>query len=332
MKPERVEPESILVAVPALNEEAHVGECLRSLLDGSEEMRRVRIVVADGGSRDATCAVVQKLSDAFDNIELISNPKRLQSAAVNQVVAQCAEPQHAILVRCDAHATYPPRFVLRVADSLAGREADALVVAMDAVGTGCFAEAAAWVVDTPLGSGGSAHRGGRTSSYVDHGHHAGFRLDWFRTIGGYDETFSHNEDAEFDYRLALAGGRIWLDADIRLNYHMRPTLRALVRQYWHYGRGRACTVLKHGLVLRARQAIPVATLCILTLSISLVPVSQYYLLPAAGYLLLLAATSFLIAVRRRSLCGLWTGPALAAIHLAWAAGFVRQVLGGGGRR
>ena len=219
----------------------------------------MRVVVADGGSRDATRAVVAGLASEFPNLELIDNPGRLQSAALNRIVETCARPEHRVLVRCDAHAVYPPGYVLRVAASLAAREAAALAVPMDAVGAGRFQRAAAWVVDTPLGSGGAPHRGGRRSGWVDHGHHAGIRLDWFRRVGGYDPGFSHNEDAELDHRLTLAGGRIWLDARIRVAYPMRATPAALARQYWRYGRGRARTVLKHRLRPRPRQLAPVLT-------------------------------------------------------------------------
>ena len=31
------------------------------------------------------------------------------------------------------------------------------------------------------------------------------RIAAFRGVGGYDESFSHNEDAELDYRLRQAG-------------------------------------------------------------------------------------------------------------------------------
>jgi succinoglycan biosynthesis protein ExoA len=44
--------------------------------------------------------------------------------------------------------------------------------------------------------------------FVEHGRHALIRLDAFRAVGGYDATQSHNEDAEFDYRLTGNGGRI----------------------------------------------------------------------------------------------------------------------------
>jgi succinoglycan biosynthesis protein ExoA len=317
-----IDPGEILVGVPALDEERHITACLRSLMAGSPAMRAVRVVVADGGSRDATRELVTALRAEFPSLELIDNPGRLQSAAMNRIVDVCARPQHRVLVRCDAHAVYPPGYVLRVAESLMHRDAAALVVPMDAVGTGGFQRAAAWVVDTPLGSGGAPHRGGRRSGWVSHGHHAGIRLDWFRRVGGYDAGFSHNEDAEFDHRLSLAGGRIWLDAGIRIAYPMRDSLRGLALQYWRYGRGRARTVLKHRLRPRLRQIAPTVTFAVVALSLALAPFLPLLLLLPAGYFGLLAGVSLWTSLRHRSACGLWAGPALAAIHLPWGAGFL----------
>jgi succinoglycan biosynthesis protein ExoA len=319
-----IAPGEILVGVPALDEERYIATCLRSLMTGPPAMRAVRVVVADGGSRDATREVVDALRAEFPNIELIDNPGRVQSAAMNRIVETCARPEHRVLVRCDGHAIYPPGYVLRVAESLMLRDAAALVVPMDAVGAAPFQQAAAWVVDTPLGSGGAPHRGGRRSGWVDHGHHAGIRLDWFRRIGGYDAGFSHNEDAELDHRLALAGGRIWLDAGIRIHYPMRGTLAALARQYWRYGRGRARTVLKHRLRPRLRQVLPVLTLGGLALGLLLAPLHPAFLFAPAGYLGLLLGASLWMTMRHRSACGLWAGPALAAMHLPWGAGFLAE--------
>jgi succinoglycan biosynthesis protein ExoA len=327
-----VDPGRILVGVPALNEEDHIEASLRSLMAGAPAMAGVRVVVADGGSADRTRARVAALQAEFPNLALIDNPDRLQSAALNRIVAGCASPEHAVLVRCDAHAAYPPGYVLRVAASLLARDVAALATPMDATGAGCFQRAAAWVVDTPLGSGGSAHRGGRRSGFVDHGHHAGFRLDWFRRVGGYDPSFSHNEDAELDHRLALAGGRIWLDAGIRLDYAMRDSPGALARQYWRYGRGRARTVLKHRMRPRLRQMIPVANVLGLGLCLLLATLWRGFLLGPLAYVLLLAGVSLVLAWRHRSACGLWAGPALGAMHLGWGAGFLMQALTRGARR
>ena len=72
-------------------------------------------------------------------------------------------------------------------------------------GTGLFQKATALAQNSRLGNGGSQHREGGAGRWTDHGHHALMRLDAFRAVGGYDETFSHNEDAELDYRLAAGG-------------------------------------------------------------------------------------------------------------------------------
>lgn len=320
-------PGQVLVAVPTLNEAAHIEACLISLIADDDFMADVHVVVADGGSRDATIVLVDGLKQRFPNLRRIDNPRRLQSAAINTVVATKAGPDHKILVRCDAHAVYPPGYVRAVAESLASRPyAASLATPMDATGATCFQKAAAWIVDTPLGSGGSAHRGGRRSGWVDHGHHAGFRLDWFRKIGGYDETFSHNEDAEYDHRLGLAGGRVWLDADIRLDYSMRATPVALWRQYWNYGRGRARTVMKHRMRPRLRQMIPVINLFGLCFGLLLSPLLPATMFWPAAYVAALLLVSLAGAAKLRSVCGLWAGPVLGIMHNAWGAGFLIQAI------
>lgn len=321
-------PEDILVAIPTLNEAAHIETTLDTLMIDDPALARVRFVVADGGSADETRAIVARLAANRPNLTLIDNPERLQSAAVNRAVAEMGAGR-SILVRVDAHALYPPRFTLDVAASLRAHEAASLAAPMDATGDGAFQRAVALITDTRLGAGGSAHRGGTISQWVDHGHHAGFDLDWFRRIGGYDATFSHNEDAEYDRRLTEAGGRIWLDASIRIGIYPRSTPRALFRQYWNYGRGRARTVTKHAMRPRLRQMIPVAHALALGLSAAAAGFTPAGLLYPALYACLCVGAS-LWAASRIGAAGLWAGFALAAMHSAWGAGFLTQLARGRG--
>ena len=325
MTSERAAAKTVLVGIPTLNEAAHIETCVRSLLMGDDRLADIKIVVADGGSTDDTVAIVKSLAAEFPNVSVIDNPKRLQSAAINQVAAS-ATAEIKYLIRCDAHSIYPPGFVTQVADAMVRTQAASVVVCMDAVGTDCFQKANAWIVDTPLGSGGSAHRGGTASGYYDHGHHAGFDLAYFRQIGGYDESFSHNEDAEYDHRLALAGGKIWLDADIRLSYLPRATVRSLAKQYYAYGRGRARNLMKHKAKPKLRQLAPVVNflgLIAAGLGSAVFPVFALY--PAA-YISALLLASIYIALKYKSACGLLAGLASGTMHIAWAAGFLRQFL------
>ena len=314
----------ILVVVPTLNEADHIVPCLTSVLSGNPAMS---VVVADGGSTDRTRALVAGLMAQYPHLRIVDNPDRLQSAGINRAVAECSTPALTVLVRCDAHADYPPGYVMSVAEAVNRNGVASVVVPMDSVGKTGFARAAAWIVDTPLGSGGSAHRGGRRSGRVDHGHHAGMSLEWFRRVGGYDPEFSHNEDAEYDHRLNMAGGTIWLDADIRLNYQMRPTFSALARQYWKYGRGRARTILKHRIRPRLRQLIPVVNLLGILVMLCIAPLWPWALGLPLAYLIGLAFVS-LAGVRAIGADGVWAGIALFAMHNFWAAGFLRQMLRG----
>lgn len=315
--------EQVIVAIPTLNEKAHIERCLRSLIDGEAFCAEVQFVVVDGGSTDRTREIVAELSAHYNNIELIHNPDKLQSAGINRVASECGRREHEILVRCDAHAAYPPGYIRRVVAAFETLpDAASVTGVLDARGNNCFQKAAAWAVDTRLGSGGSGHRGGSVSKWVDHGHHAGFRLSWFQQLGGYDPTFSHNEDAEYDMRLTQAGGRVWLDHNLRVDYVMRPSWRKLFLQYWRYGKGRARTCLKHNIRPGARQVIPTAALILQIVSLIVGLVQPWALVVPALYLSALLAVSLAATAQLRSLCGLWAGAALFAIHNAWAGGFL----------
>lgn len=317
--------EEVIVAIPTLNEEDHIEACLASLMEGDPRLSKVQFIVADGGSTDRTRAILDALKLRYPNLDWVDNPGRLQSAGVNRVAETYGRDAN-ILVRCDAHSLYPPGYVTAVADALLQRGAASIVVPMDAVGKGCFEKANAWVVDTPLGSGGSAHRGGTASGYVDHGHHAGFDLAMFRKVGGYDESFSHNEDAEYDARVTAAGGKIFLDADIRLAYRPRSTAKALARQYFNYGKGRARTILKHKVRPRLRQLFPVLSLLALLGSAIIAPFTLLGWLYPVVYFGAISAVSVWLMIKHQSLCGLLAGPAALIIHMAWALGFLKQIL------
>jgi succinoglycan biosynthesis protein ExoA len=309
----------VLVVIPTLNESANVARVIEDLYADLPQTVPVRFVVADGGSTDGTQEIVREQARHRPALHLLDNPKRLQSVAVNLAV-QTHGADADVLIRCDAHAKYPRGYVRRLLASLDEHRADAVVVPMDTVGDTCVRRAVAWVSDTVVGSGGSAHRGGQRSGFVDHGHHAAFRMASFVRAGGYDESFTHNEDAELDCRQRALGSRIFLDASIRLGYQPRSTLGGLWRQYFGYGKGRSRTVRRHPGSMRLRQlAVPLhVALCVL--SLALLPWSPWLLLWPATYAMALVATSVMLVLRHRSLCGLLAGVAAGVMHFGWAAG------------
>jgi succinoglycan biosynthesis protein ExoA len=311
----------VLVVVPTLNEAGTIEGVLHALGEDPPPGARLTIVVADGGSRDATVPIVERIARADPAVRLMANPRRLQSAAVNRAAREFGSDAE-VLVRCDAHARYPSGYLRRLLETLAHTGADSVVVAMDSHGTSCFQKAVAWASNAPVGTGGSAHRGGRRSGFVDHGHHAAFRMATFRRAGGYDEGFSHNEDAELDCRQRSLGAKIYLDAEIRIGYSPRSTVLVLMRQYYAYGRGRSRTVRRHRGSMRWRQLALPLHLVALVLAVALTPLAPIVLVWPATYLAVLALASLATAWRERSPCGLLVGGAAGLMHLSWAVGFL----------
>jgi succinoglycan biosynthesis protein ExoA len=314
----------LLIVIPCLNEEAHL-PALLTLLCADPAASNARIVVADGGSTDTSADIVRRFAADDARVVLLANPKRIQSAAVNLAVARCAADADT-LIRVDAHASYPADFLTRLVAAAEETGADTVTISMRAASeTGaCFQAAAAAAQNSVLGAGGSPHRKGGGRRWVDHGHHALFRLAAYRGAGGYDESFTHNEDAELDARITERGGRILLAADVLIDYFPRRTARALARQYFGYGRGRARTAAKHKQHLKPRQLLPLAVAPAIALC-ALAPFSLWAAAPAAAWLALCLGFGALLGARERSICAAFAGIPAAIMHAAWSAGFLREM-------
>lgn len=326
------------VVLPALNEEQYLERCIRSLLDDPQPRDRLEIFVVDGGSTDRTVAIAHELAREFGFIRVIRNPRKLQASGFNMAL-RAADPRAELIMRCDVHAEYPAGFLTRARAALE-RNADATVATYgDAPkATSIFQRAVAFAQNTPLGVGNAYYRLGGISKFVEHGKHGLFRRAPLAAVGGYDESFSHNEDSELSHRLIQAGGKVWLDADLTVYYYPRKTIGALARQYFRYGRGRAQTVLKHRIMPRLRQLAPVFLMIGEIAALLLAPFSPQLraaiLAGAALYFGVLVACAVYGAIKQRHAAILLSPLAFATMHHAWGLGFISRLLGhvGGSRQ
>ena len=314
---------AVLVIIPCLNEASNIPTIAHQLLEEANRFP-LRIVIADGGSTDGTREFVQSLSAADDRVLFLDNKKRIQSAALNKAVQEMGRGSE-FLVRVDAHARYPANYCESLLVEQARTGADCVVVGMVAEGNTWFQRAAAAAQNSVLGNGGSAHRRSGNGRFVDHGHHALMRLSAFQSVGGYDETFSHNEDAELDTRFRAAGFKIWLSGDEPIGYFPRRSVRALFSQYVNYGRGRARTVFKHRMQPKLRQSLPLAVAPALMLAL-LAPFSLIFAIPAASWIAICAGYGLLLGGRERSACVAMSGPAAMVMHFGWSVGFLREAV------
>ena len=193
---------TVLIIIPTLNEEAHIGDLLTKLTDNTTDLNAT-IVVTDGGSTDKTVEIIQRFESEHDHVHYLHNEKKLQSAAINLAVERFGDDK-AYLIRMDAHSQFPDDYCQVLMTEAETINCSSVVTPMNTIGETPFQQGVAAAQNSKLGNGGSLHRSpDGQGQYVDHGHHSLMRIDAFRAVGGYDETFSHNEDAELDKRLSL---------------------------------------------------------------------------------------------------------------------------------
>ncbi len=313
-----------LIVIPALNEAATIDALIRKL-DKQRAGYDALIVVADGGSRDGTQDIVKAVAQEIPNVVLLHNPKKIQSAAINLAVRRFGDDRD-YLIRIDAHGDYPDNYCRALIEEAKALQADSVVVGMETVGFGTFQKATAIAQNSRLGNGGSKHRAGGGGQWIDHGHHALMQIAAFLAVGGYDESFSHNEDAELDYRLREMGFRIWMTSKTYMTYYPRSSAAALFRQYLGYGRGRARNLLKHRSIPKVRQAIPLAVAPVVIGAV----LALLYWWAAVPFVLWAAAClgyGFWMAVGHRNPYGPLAAVSAMIMHFAWSAGFWLELAG-----
>jgi succinoglycan biosynthesis protein ExoA len=312
---------SVTIIVPALNEEKYIRNAINSLIPTGEGID-YELIVLDGGSTDCTPLIVKEMMLLNPRLRLETNTGRYQSAAVNRG-AKIAKTDSSIIVRADSHAEYPPDFVVGLVRELRERDVASVVVPMRTRGKGFLQRGIATAQNSRLGNGGALHRAANSSRYVEHGHHAAFERNRFLAVGGYDESFTHNEDAELDIRLANAGARIWLCSELGISYFPRNSLGALARQYFNHGSGRARTMLKHRRPPKIRQLLPLGALGMNVISLALgLGLGWPFLLPGLVYMGACLTGGVVLAFSERDIAGCAAGPAAMVMHQSWAVGFI----------
>jgi hypothetical protein len=158
----------------------------------------------------------------------------------------------------------------------------------------------------------------------------GFRREYLLKIGGFDESLHTNEDYELNTRIRQAGGKLWLDPNIQVQYYSRPNLRQLARQYVRYGWWKVEMLRRYPGSLRWRQALPpLFVLALLALGITTLWI------PAAGWLLLTVLGTYAAALVLSGIdVALQAGQptllvgvpiVIMVMHLSWGSAFLVSV-------
>ncbi len=323
----------VSIYVPCLNE----GKTIRMLLDAvarqTYPLELMEIVIADGFSTDNTREEIEKF-DALKTglrVVVVDNPKINIPAALNTAI-EAARGEY--VIRLDAHCIPHPEYISRCVAGLDQRMGDnvggvwKIVPGADT----WIAESIAAAASHPLGVGDAKYRYADTPGEADTVPFGAFRREYIQKIGGYDESLHTNEDYELNTRIRAAGGKLWLDPNIRVRYIARPTLAQLARQYTRYGYWKAQMLRRYPGSLRWRQALPplfVLGLIALALTALWLPLGRSLL--AAMLLLYLVAlilSGLDVVFQNGKKPYLFIGVpiAIATMHLCWGGAFLWGLL------
>ena len=245
---------TVTVGLPTFNEERHISGCLDAIASQSYPAV-TEILVADGGSTDRTREIVAAYPD--ERVRLLDNPRRIRPAGLNVAIGAAAGE---IFVRVDARTLLAKDYVERCVDALERTHAAMVGGPMRYTASSAPERGLREAMTSRLGAGPAPfRREDGEARFVDTVYLGAYRLDTVRSLGGYDEWFGGNEDAELAFRARQAGG-VFLDPAIFSTYAVREGLGPLWQQFRRYGKARAVTMRKHPSSVSARQlAVPASS-------------------------------------------------------------------------
>jgi cellulose synthase/poly-beta-1,6-N-acetylglucosamine synthase-like glycosyltransferase len=243
----------VTIAVSCRDDEATIEPCIRSIQAQHWPFDSLEILVADGMSVDATREILGRLAKEDARIRLIDNAARVQAAGLNECVRRARGD---VIVRVDVHAEYAANFVERCVAALDRTGADNVGGVPRPMAKSFFQRCVAAALRSPLGMGTARYGDPEQEGFVASVWPGAFRRSVFERVGMFDAGAVADEDAELDQRIVDAGGRVYVSRDIVSHFYPRESMRALARQSYRYGLGRARSFVKHGRLPSIRPAVP----------------------------------------------------------------------------
>lgn len=235
------------------NEAAHIREFLDSLLEQDLEGTAWEIIIADGSSDDGTRSILDSYASLYPKLRVVSNPGRIVSTGLNAAI-RAARGQY--VIRMDAHTCYARDYCRRCVETLERTGADNVGGPARTRALGVQARAVAAAYHSPFSTGGARFHDPNYQGFVDTVAYGCWRRATLERLGLFDENLVRNQDDELNFRLVLAGGKIWQDPAIVSWYSPRGTLSGVFRQYMQYGFWKVAVLRKHRGVASWRHLVP----------------------------------------------------------------------------
>jgi len=212
------------------------GEAIRAVLDSLAAQSRPpdEVVIADGGSRDNTVAVIREYEDRLP-LKVFAAPGANISQGRNAAI-RAASGQ--IIAVTDAGVRCDPDWLERLIapfDQISNRQSP---IVNPQIVAGFFHSDPETVFELAMGATVLPEaREVNPQTYLPSSRSVAFRKEAWEAVGGYPEWLDYSEDVVFDLRLRERYGPFVFAPEAIVHFRPRGSLRVFARQYYLYARG-----------------------------------------------------------------------------------------------
>lgn len=318
----------ISIVIPCRNEVNFISGCLESVLRCVEIAgAEANIYVVDGKSDDGTIEKINAISQEHPSVQLVVNEKQLTPYAFNLGIHANPDFDYLVIVG-SRHILSENYFSEGIRTLEENPEIWCVGGTVNNVFINEFSEIVAAAMGTSFGMGLGNFRAQTDSGFVDTIGTPIYPAHVFEKIGYFDEELVRNQDDEYNYRVTKAGGKIWHNHHITVQYFVRGNLNGLRRQMFQYGYWKVFVNKKHKAVTTMRQLVPpVFVLYLLLLPFSLFAGLCAFLVlasPLAIYLLLGLATG--LRTDKAFVQKLKIFLLFPVIHVSYGLGYLKGIL------
>ena len=271
----------VSIIVAAYNSQDTIEECLKSILAQNYPADFFEVIVMDGGSKDNTVKIAQKLPIKVVSIRL--NAPAAYNYAMNI-------SSHPILGFIDADAKVEVEWLNKLIPNLSEPNV-----------AGVSGSIETWNTDNPWAKSIGyelKNRYSRIGKYT--GRIATMNLllkkSVIKEVGGWEEKLPSQYDTDLGFRISAKGYKIAYEPNAVCYHFNRTTLKAFYRQQLQYGKNTLKLYFKHGRLARGDEITDVGMNIQPVLLLSIVAVFFLGIVPSLRLLWVVSALIFLAMV------------------------------------
>ena len=317
----------VSVVIPCRNEKAFVGRCIEAIYNSElPEHVHIKVIVVDGMSNDGTREELDRLQTIYTSLNVVDNIQQLTPIAFNLGIHYC---DFDFLQIIGARHIITTNYISKSIDILINKpEIWCVGGKIKNVFTTEDSQVISEAMSTSFGMGLGNFRTLNESSFTDTVTSPMYPKFVFEKIGYFDEQLVRNQDDDFNFRVNKAGGKIWFESEIALDYYVRSNYSGLMKQFYQYGYWKVFVNTKHKTVTTWRQLIP-PVFVLYVFSIVFLPFlpflfTLFYSLPFILYLILLVFVSLRCAKKSTSVFAFIR--TFIILHFSYGSGYLHGIL------